>query len=415
MNSVDFLKKILTARVPEDVGDYINSDVVCWEQQKYYRKLNETKTLRELYVDSNIDDLKTKNPNLKIITASFFVTCKTCGSCCFADHYISVPEKYGDDFNKPGMINVELEESPDYIFDALANNVNQSCENDMDKYCKLYNFTINPCSCKHICVSDVTSHIFYKPKVKIVVKNDELEMHYRFTRHFKNTEMNGRINQRSLPMIFLYAHGIPTICFDTGNSHFFRFKTHELYESAIQYMIDNYSSVYDIKTQFDDKTDGSFLHFMFDDDFSSFTNYENMTPEQKIKYIKDNTHDDDNVRKQGWVIIDIDYFTEKILHYAPGFEYQRCGKCECLVHFDELFIDVRWKLEDTPEPEIDENDGCVYTRDCYDPCVCSMCLEKLSESDKPFHKQPPDDKDTISRIIGEYYFHSSLKSAKNIA
>ena len=42
-------------------------------------------------------------------------------------------------------------------------------------------------------------------------------------------------------------------------------------------------------------------------------------------------------------------------------------------------------------------------------------LEKLSESDKPFHKQPPDDKDTISRIIGEYYFHSSLKSAKNIA
>ena len=229
--------------------------------------------------------------------------------------------------------------------------------------------------------------------MKISVNNDSCELHYKFIHNFSN-ETNEDKNIAIHELIFMYAHGIPTFVCHSLNNTIYRFNSHELYEMCIQHLVDNFRHRYEMKSFINGEKqtgeDMEFMHFLFDDDGSTFIDYNKMSKTDKQETIQKIINNKD-VSEGGDIIKNFEFFVNILIHYAPCYELQECGVCLKDVIFNELYIDIRWKCNDE------------------DPSICQTCYEKLNESMKVFYKKPPEDADKICNIIGMYYHQYELQ------
>ncbi len=218
----------------------------------------------------------------------------------------------------------------------------------------------------------------------INVLDDCCELHYKF--------INKNYNFK---LIFVYTCGIPTFICETQRSHIYYFESHELYQNSIQYILDNLCDQYVSKSFINDKNyninELVFLHFLFDDNGSHFTNYDNMSQNEKQLFIQDTLKKTDIIIHDD-VIRSLDFFTDKILNYAPCLEYQTCGSCYKSYDFYDLYIDTRWNFNRDNDNEL------------IDPSICQNCYNKLDNEYQKYYQMPPENATLISNIICKYYF-----------
>ena len=115
-----------------------------------------------------------------------------------------------------------------------------------------------------------------------------------------------------------------------------------------------------------------------------------MTNEQKQLHIEDTYEYYKNNNDESDKIIDILFFTEKIIWSCPCLEYQTCGECFKYVKFYDINVDC----------------SSTYKRDnngySIDPSLCDECLKVCNNSEN--YCKLPTNKEQIDKIVLNYYY-----------
>jgi hypothetical protein len=233
--------------------------------------------------------------------------------------------------------------------------------------------------------------------MKIVVKDDCEEFHYKFIFKFKHELEHIRRNEGRYQLLFMYKHGRPLMYCDMTDYDVY-FRNHELYENAIQYLIDNNkNNRYEIinyidKTLLDEDYDifcGSecYRAYYCESYIFKLKDYKDCRKEEKEEYVNKLYSVDKDINDGGDIINNLDDFI-KLICYAPSRPYNECGKCFGGARLLTLRVDIRW--------DIDNNDR--------DPSICQKCYDNLDENAKINYKFPEEDYDKIREIAGNYFF-----------
>jgi hypothetical protein len=214
--------------------------------------------------------------------------------------------------------------------------------------------------------------------MKIVVDNLLFEEHYRFIPVFPNNYNPG------YSLVFMYFEGTPTLICDCGHDTFYDFASHELYEAAIQSLIDQSPNKFTYTTEVD-------TYNIFEDSYCMYgydPGYANTISEELALQITNHLELSDN---HFGVIKNINYFKE-ICAYAPCVDFQQCGNCEEYVNFNELFVDTRWCGE--------------ANEDNTDPSRCPTCYYAMHDNERAHFTR--SDHELINKITTCFFNNDPL-------
>ncbi len=226
------------------------------------------------------------------------------------------------------------------------------------------------------------------------VENPMKEVHYVFSRKYDGYDEDDDENV-FYDLIFTYIFHRPAVVVDKhcpfGRFLYF-FETHEMYEGAIQYMIDHrkdanhlyYIDYVKSSTQRGEAACAEYysgvFNYMFDfrDPYAVFGRPDVKT--EDIFLIQDRARS----QRLDRTIRSLSFFTDKILAFAPYLEFQTCDECGKETLFQDQYINI--------DPN---NDSGVTS-------CCEECLQ-TELADNPHFKMAPDHFQEIRATIDKFF------------